>query len=273
MAGSCAFAKENVYAVVLVHLRIEAFDLRFHVDLHFRHPDGIDIPAKLVEECVGEPVILVEALMIIVGGAGREPAAVATHDLVDDELARTRGVFVRDVAEEACALVSGGPGPESLFDRVDVVVDRLRETDDGELVAVLVKVVGEISGRSVGIVSADGVEDVDLVRLKALSCDLERDFPRLHKATLGAVVYVGEFDPAVPDGAAAEVVENGCIITNLLREMIGIPEKETLIPVQVTHQISIGREGVVLFDQASNGSGKTWGDPPGGQKGNSHQVR
>jgi hypothetical protein len=70
------------------------------------------------------------------GGGGGEPAAVAAHHFVDDEHARVGVVLGDDVAEEARALLGGGPGAEALADGIHVVVDGLGQADDGELVVV-----------------------------------------------------------------------------------------------------------------------------------------
>ena len=267
-----AFAEENVHAVVLVHLGIEAVDFLFHVDLHLGNPDGIHVPSQLMEEGLGEPVILVKALMVIVGGAGGEPAAVATHHFVNDQLACTGGVFVCHIAEKAGALVGRGPGTKSLFDGVDVVVDRLGQTDDSEVIAVFVKVSCEIGCGRVGVVSADGVKNIDLVRLQSFRRHFERVLAGFDETTLGAVIDIGELYPAIADRTAAEVVENGGIVPDLPGKVVRIAEEETLVSVQVTHQIGVRGKFVILFDQASNRGRKAGGNPAGGQKGNSHQL-
>ena len=110
-------------------------------------------------------------------GAGRrggEPAAVAAHDLVDDQHARVGVVLGDDVAAKQRALLGGGPGAERLPDRDDVVVDRLGQADDGELVVVLGQIGGEVGGRGVGVVAADGVEDVDAVVGELVGGDVQR---------------------------------------------------------------------------------------------------
>ena len=68
-----------------------------------------------------------------------------------------------DVAEVARALFGGGPGAEGLADRIHVVVNRLGETDDGERIVVLREEGGEVGGGGVGVVAADGVENIDTI--------------------------------------------------------------------------------------------------------------
>src|SRR6185312_9677562 len=112
-----------------------------------------------------------------------------------------------DVAGEERTLFGGGPGPERLLDRYDVVVDGLGQSDHGQLVAVAAEVSGEVGSRSVGIVSADGVEDVDPVPAQLLGRHVQRVLPRLDQTSLDAILDVGELDPAVADGGAAERVQ------------------------------------------------------------------
>src|SRR5688500_7973869 len=115
------------------------------------------------------------------GSGGGEPAAVAPHHFVDDEHARIRAVFGDDVAEIARTLLGGGPGAEGLADGIDVVVDRLRKTDDSEAVVVLREKCGEIGGGGVGVVSADGVENVDAVFHELVGGDLLRVLAFFHE--------------------------------------------------------------------------------------------
>ena len=140
------------------------------------------------------------------GGRG-QPAAVAAHDLVDDQHPRVGRVLGDDVAGVERALLGGGPGAERLADRDDVVVDRLGQPDDGQLVAVAAQVGREVGGGAVGVVAADGVQDVDAVAAQLLGGDVQRVLALLDEAALHAVLDVGELDPAVADRAAAERVQ------------------------------------------------------------------
>ncbi len=156
-------AEEDVDGIFLVHRLGEPGDLGFEVDVHLRHPHRIDIPAVLAEEELGTEIPRIQALAVSRGGGAGKPAAVAPHHLMDDEVAAAGRVLIGDVLEEDRALFGGGPGTEGLADREDVVVDRLRQSDHRELVAVLVQVGRKIGGGGVGVVAADRVEDVDLV--------------------------------------------------------------------------------------------------------------
>ena len=79
-----------------------------------------------------------------------------------------------DVAGVKRALLGGGPGAERLLDRDHVIVDGLRQPDDGQLIAVAAQIGRQIGGGAVGVVAADRMEDVDPVAAELLGGDVER---------------------------------------------------------------------------------------------------
>ena len=81
--------------------------------------------------------------------------------------ARAGGRLVDDVLEEDRALLGGGQRAERLADRHDVVVDGLRQADDGQLVAVVGEIFREVGGGGGSVVAADRMEDGDAVALSA----------------------------------------------------------------------------------------------------------
>jgi hypothetical protein len=91
-----------------------------------------------------------------------------------------------DVLREDRRLLGRGPGAQGLPDRDDVVVDGLGQADHGELVVVLVQVGREVGGGGVGVVAADGVQDVDAVGGELLGRDLQRVLALLDQAALDA---------------------------------------------------------------------------------------
>jgi hypothetical protein len=86
----------------------------------------------------------------------------------------------------------GRPGAERLADRHDVVVDRFRQADDGQVVAVGPEIGGKIGGRGVRIVAADRVKNGDAIGGETLGCDAQRVFTFLDQAALDAVGGIGE---------------------------------------------------------------------------------
>ncbi len=164
-----ALGQEDVDVALLVHDGLEALGLGGEVELHLGQEDGVDVPALLGQAEGGRPLLGLEQVVVAAGGLGGEVAAVAAHALVDDEHAGVGAVLADDVQGEAGALVGRGPGAQGLADRDDVVVDGLGQADDGELVVVLVEVGGQVGGGGVGVVAADGVQDVDAVGLRSCS--------------------------------------------------------------------------------------------------------
>ena len=68
-----------------------------------------------------------------------------------------------NVSSEECALFGCRHRSQSLFYGKDIVVDSFGQPNHRQLVVVFVQVCGQIRSGSVGIVTADGVEDIDLV--------------------------------------------------------------------------------------------------------------
>ena len=169
--------------------RLEAHGLGVEVVLHLRDVDGMDVPAFLGEADPGHPLARLEPLAVLHRRRGGEPPARAPHDLVDDEHARARPVLADDVLREDARLLGGAPRPERLLDRHDVVVDRLGQAHDGEVVAVHLQVRREVGGGRVRVVAADRVKDVDLVLLELLGGDGEGVLPLLDEAALDAVAW------------------------------------------------------------------------------------
>ena len=89
--------------------------------------------------------------------------------------------------------------PEALADRDDVVVDGLRQPDDGQVVVVLLQVGREVGGGGVGVVAADGVQDVHAVGRQLVGGHLQRvlalGFTRLRFTRSSALVSLTRLLP------------------------------------------------------------------------------
>ena len=100
-----------------------------------------------------------------------------------------------DIAGESGAGLGRRCRTDRALDRCDVVVDGLRQTDDGERLADRVAVPRECSRVRGGVVAADRMEDGDPVAGQLPGGGLERiDAGRCEPAAL-AVLDVGEPDP------------------------------------------------------------------------------
>lgn len=82
---------------------------------------------------------------------------------MDDHHARVGRGLSAHILEEHGALLRRGPRTERLSDRENVVVDRLRQSNDAEVV-ILAGEEGSKVGRSdVGVIATDSVQDLDAV--------------------------------------------------------------------------------------------------------------
>ena len=156
------------------------------------------------------------------------------HHLVNNEMPPTGRVFVGNVFKENRALFSCRPGPQGLHDRKDIVIYRLGQSHHGQLVAVIVQISGQISGSGIGVVTANGMKDVDAILLKLLRRHLERFLAGLHQTALLTVLHVGKFHPAVPNRTAPKPVKNLMFILHLRRKRHAPPMKESLVAVEIT---------------------------------------
>ena len=202
-----ALGQEDVDAADFVHHRAQSLGLGREVDAELRDVHRVDRPAARVQADAGQPLLTRVPVHVVTRGCRGEPPTGAAHHLVHDQHAWVGAVLGEHVLGEARRLVRRRQGAEALPDRDDVVVDGLGETDDGELGALRAQVRRQVGRRGVGVVTADGVEDVHAVVLQARCRHGECGLVGPDQATLAAVGVVGQLDPAVADRAAAEGVE------------------------------------------------------------------
>ncbi len=198
---------EQIDAADLVHDRLEPHGLRLQVDRDLGDVDAVDRPALPRQPDGGHPLLRGVPRLVVARRRRSQPAAASAHDLVNDEHPRVGAVLGQHVLGELRGLLGCGDGAEGLTNRDDVVVDRLGQAHDGELVALLVQVCREVGRRRVGVVAADGVQHVDAVSLQPFRRHVQRVVAVLDQATLDQVCRVGQLDPAVADGAAAVLVQ------------------------------------------------------------------
>ena len=135
------------------------------------------------------------------------------------------------VLEVLGALLRSGPRAERLRDRVDVVVDRLRQADHGESVALAREERGEVGGRRIRVVAADRVQHLDAVLDELVRRNTLRVLALSHEAALDAVLDVGHLDARVADGGAAVEVERTRCRANARRHVDRLAEQEALVPL------------------------------------------
>ena len=173
-----------------------------------------------------------------------------------------------DVAGVEGALLGGGPGAERLPDRHHVIIDRLREPDDGERIAVAAQVGHKLGGVEVCIVAADRVQDVDTVAAKLLGRHMQRVAAGRNEAAPDAVIDVGEPHPAVADRAAPELVQPSGGRPHLVGHLHGIAGEQAGISVAVGDDPHVRRDLGVALDQAADGGGEAGREAARGEHGN-----
>jgi len=177
-------------------------------------------------------------------------------------------VLGQHVLGEARRLLRGGLRAEALTDRHDVVVDGLGQSDDGELGALGAEVRRQVGRRGVGVVAADGVQDVHSVGLQARGRDGECGVLGADEAALAAVGVVGELDPAVADRAAAEAVQHRGAGSLLGPDHQAVAGEQAVVAVLVGDQLDVGVGGVVGLDEGTYGRGQARGISAGREEGN-----
>ena len=263
-----ALGQEDVDVALLVHDRLEARGLGVQVDLHLGQEDGVDVPTLLRQADRGHPLLGLQPVVVALRTGGGQPTAVAAHDLVDDEHARVGAVLADDVLGVLGDLFSGGPCTQGLADRHNVVVDRLGQAHDGQVVVVLLQVGGQIGGGRVGVVATDGVQDVDAVGAQLLGGLLQRILILGHEATLDQVLLVRQLDAGVTDRGAAEAVQDGGVLARFLVHQHVVAGKQAVVAVLVSDDLNRGINFVVALDESTDGGGQARGEATCGQQGN-----
>ena len=172
-----------------------------------------------------------------------------------------------DILKELRTLLRRGPRAERLRDREDVVVDRLREADDGELVALLLEEGREVGCGGVGVVAANRVEDLDAVADELVGRDALRVLALLAQAALHAVLDVGHLDARVANRRAAVKLESPSRGADLRRHRDIVAQEKALVAVDVADDL--GRRVLVgvLRNQAAHRRRQARGKAAGGEEG------
>mmetsp|Transcript_7419 Transcript_7419/g.17764 ORF Transcript_7419/g.17764 Transcript_7419/m.17764 type:complete len:239 (-) Transcript_7419:114-830(-) len=205
------------------------------IKLGFGDPNSVDISGCLAggEECAGK-LLLVQCFAVVGSGLGSEVSTVTSHDFVQDKHARVGRSFTDNIGEEDGTLTGGSVSTEGLTNGDDVIVNGLGHTNDNNLSAVLLQdVLGEMSSLSVGIISTNGVQDVNFVFHQTLSGDFKGGLVVLDEATLLAVSFVGQLDSGVSNGRSTNVVQGFHAFPVAFRDNERVSNQDSLVPINV----------------------------------------
>ena len=119
---------------------------------------------------------------------------------MDEQHPRSGVVFTDDVLCETRCLLGRRPGAKRLAHRDDVVVDGLGQPNHCQRVAVPGQECGKVGRGGIGVVAADGVQDVDAVGSQPVSRGLQGVNALGNQAALHQVGCIGELDARVSDG-------------------------------------------------------------------------
>ena len=95
-----------------------------------------------------------------------------------------------------------------MADGEHIVIDGFRQANNGQAVIVFRQECGKVGGSGVGVVAADGVQDVHAVFNQLVGGDFLRVFAFFNQTALDAVFDVGELNAAVADDGAAKFCSN-----------------------------------------------------------------
>ena len=248
-----AFGDEHIHAVLAIHGQFQALGLGLNVDRHFWNIDRIDVLVRTIEIEAGYKCQRVQAIAIGLGGGGRQPAAIATHDFVDDQHARIGALLIDDVLEILGAFFGGRPRTEGLLDGIHIVVDGLGQAHHRQFIVVGGEVFGEVCRRGVGVVTAHRVQDGNAVFRQLIGSDFQRILTFFHQPTLHAVGDIRQLDTTVAKWTAAVAMQQVRLIPNLLSYRNRIAKQQALIAAAIADQLDLGRDFAVTLNQATNG--------------------
>jgi hypothetical protein len=105
----------------------------------------------------------------------------------------TYRTLIDNIGKKESALFGSGLRSKGLLNGIDVIVNGLGHANDHNFALMLLEQIVRKHGRlSIGIVAANGMQDVDLIFQELLGSDFERRAAFFHVATANAVGSVGE---------------------------------------------------------------------------------
>ena len=226
----------------------------------------MDVPAFLRQADGGNPFLGLQPVVVLKRTSSGQPTAVTTHDFMDDQHTGVGAVLTDDVLCILGDLFSGGPCTQGLADRHNVVVDRLGQADDRQVVVMLFEVGSKICSRGVGVVATDGVQNVNAILTELLSSLFKRIFAFGDKATLDEVLRVGQLDARVTNRGATEAVKDSSMLTSFFVNDNEVAGQQTVVAVLVRDDLDRRIDFVVALNEATNSGRKTRSEATGGEQ-------
>ncbi len=218
---------------------------------HLRQVEPVDVLHLGVHHEAFDIFIVLRVLDVGTGGSRGQPATVTAHDLVNHQRARRSTLFIADMVEEVCANFGRSPGSQRLLDGNDIIINRLRQADHSQVVAVCAEIGGKVGGGGVGVVATDRMQDRHPIGGEPVSCNLQRVLAFLDKAPLHAVRSIGQLDAAVANWGTAIAVKQMRLFTHVLVDFDSIAKQQSLIARAVGNQLDLWRDiGIALNETA-----------------------
>ena len=142
-----------------------------------------------------------------------------------------------------------------MTNRHDVVIDGLRQANDGEAVVILSQIGGQIGGGGIGVVTTDGVQNVNPVGNQSIGGNLERVVAFGDQTTLYEVGGVGQLDPRVANRGSTKTLEDLGILANGVGDLEEVSLEQALVAVLVGDDLDLRCYLGVALDQSTDRGG------------------
>ena len=142
-----------------------------------------------------------------------------------------------------------------MTNRHDVVIDGLRQANDGEAVVILSQIGGQIGGGGISVVTTDGVQNVNPVGNQTIGGNLERVVAFGDQTTLYEVGGVGQLDPRVANRGSTKTLEDLGILANGVGDLEEVSLEQALLAVLVGDDLDLRCYLGVALDQSTDRGG------------------
>mmetsp|Transcript_1894 Transcript_1894/g.4180 ORF Transcript_1894/g.4180 Transcript_1894/m.4180 type:complete len:259 (-) Transcript_1894:207-983(-) len=232
---SSTLTEEDIDTTMIIHNLLQTFTFLSNVNVHLRNPNSVNVTrSRGSSESRSNKLGSLNGISVLPRCGSSEVSRVTSHNLMNNEHTRVGRTFTHDVFKEDGSLFSGSISSKSLNDGNNIVINGLWHTNDDNLSSVLFKnVLGQLGSLGVGIVSSNGVNDIDVVFDELLSSNFERSLSFLHESTGHAIFHVGELDTRVSNRTPTQLMKTSTIIINIRRNHGRISSENSLVPIKV----------------------------------------